>query len=159
MAVITHPDLSTDFIKAKLLGDATLMALTVTQNGVARAVQGVYYMVAPQEVENPYPCVIIEQPLFLRAAQHLNCNGVFIAQATFSQDVIAQARDVEADDAGLRAIRARIKVLLEGQGGAVTGGNISQCKVRGYSPDIRRDNGSYIYSGIRISFEIATQVT
>jgi hypothetical protein len=155
----TNPDLASDWVKATLQGDATLMALTVTQNGVARAVQGVYYMVAPQETEYPYPCIIINQPILWRLPQNLRCNGRWISQATFLQDVRCLARDVEPNDSGLRAIRARVQALLEGQGGAVTGGNINSCVVDSFPPDTRSDKGAYIYSESIITFKIATQVT
>jgi hypothetical protein len=159
MSAIVHPDVSTDWIRATLSGDATLMALTVTQNGVARPVQGVHYLVAPQESENPYPCIIINQPILRYLPQNLRCNGRFITSATFLQDVRCVGRDVEPDDAGLRAIRARVKTLLEGQTGTVTGGLVTSTVVNGFPTDSRDDKGSYIYSETMITFQIATQLT
>lgn len=135
------------------------MAMTVTQNGVARAVQGVFYMMAGQENEYPYPCIIVNQPILRFLPQHLQCNGVYIAQATFLQDVRCIARDVEPNNSGLRTIRARVKTLLEGYSGAVTGGTVSSCIVDGFPPDSRYDNGGFIYSESLITFRITTQTT
>lgn len=159
MSAIVHPDISTAYLKAKLLADATLLALTVTQNGVARLVQGVNYLVAPQETENPYPCIIINQPILWSLPQHLQCNGIWIASATFRQDVRCVGRDVEPNDSGLLAMRARVKTVVEGTQGTVTGGVVSSCAVKGFPPDSRYDHGSYIYSEVFITFEITTQTT
>lgn len=156
---VTHPSIATSWVKAILSADATLLALTVTQNSAARAVQGVYYLIAPQETAYPYPCVIINQPILRFLPQNLRCNGRFITSATFLQDVRCVARDVEPDDAGLVAMLDRVKTLLEGQQGTVTGGLVSSCVVDGFPPDSRIDKGSYIYSEIAITFQIATQVT
>lgn len=157
-AVIAHPDVSTDWIRATLLADATLMAMTVTIGGEARVLQGIFYMIAPQEQEFPYPCIIINQPVTHQLAQPMHANGPYISQAGFLQDVRICARDVEPDNAQLRAIRARVMTLLEGQNGTVTGGRTNHCVVRSFTPDQRLDRGSYIYVEIGVTFHISTQV-
>lgn len=155
--VICHPDLAKDWLKAQV-NVSGLTALTVTVNGTARSVQGVYNLVAPQETPNPYPCVIIESPVLVYMPQQLHCNGRYISQASFDIDMRFVARDVEPDDSGLRSLRAKAIELCEGQNGTVTGGRINSCIVRTFLPDQRLDKGTYIYTEISVTFRVAAQV-
>lgn len=159
MPSITEPDASTAWILAALQADATLMAMQVTVNGVARTLQGVFYMAASQEVENPYPNIIVETPFQKTLAQRMHPNGWRISQAALMHDIAVQARDVEPNDSGLKAIRARIITVLAGQSGTVTGGRTNGCQVDTYTPDQRIDKGTYIYSRIGVTFQVNAQVS
>jgi hypothetical protein len=161
VAVVAHPDIAKTFLTEKL-NVAGLLALTVTTFGAARAVQGVFYMIAPQEQPNPYPNVIINTPITIAAAPPICINGLVFSQATFEIDVRVGAKDVEPDDAGLLAIRAKVIELAHAKSGAVTGGRVNSCAVysaRPFTPAQRVDKGTYIYSEIGVTFRVAAEVS
>lgn len=157
MATKTHPDIAVDWVREKL-NVSELLDLTVTVAGEAREVQGVFYLAAPQETANPYPAVIINQPLYANIAQRLQINGPWITAAVFEVEVRIAGRDVEPDDSGLRAIRAKVQELCEGQNGTVTGGRVDKCIVWPSSPDQRNDKGNFIYSDCFIKFRVGVQL-
>ncbi len=158
---IAHPDISTDWLRGVLTGDATLMAMQVTINGTPQTLKGVFYMRVPQELEisEAYPCVIVNQPISNALALLKKPNGPLVASAGFLQDVRVAARDVEPDSAEMRAIRARIIELLEGGFGVVAGGRVGACAIDRFLPDQRFDRGGYVYSEIGVTFVLDSQLT
>lgn len=159
MPSIVEPDASTAWILATLQADAVLTAMQVTVNGALRTLQGVFYMAAPQETENPYPSIIVESPYQDTLAQRMHPNGWPIGQASLMHDVAVHVRDVEPNDSALKAIRARAITVLAGKSGTVTGGRTNGCLVDSFPPDQRIDKGSYIYTRIGVTFKVAAQVT
>lgn len=157
-AAIIEQDIPLRYIKPILQNDSTLMAMEVDVQGTARALQGVFYKVAPQDVENPFPCIVIQSPFRLQLPRRMIPLGPQLFGAAFGIDVAIQARDVEPDDADLLAMRGRIRFLLEGTRGNVTGGTAWACWVEDFMPDDRQDKG-YIFTQIGLTFGVGAQVT
>lgn len=156
-AALTELDLIRTAVAARLSGDATLMAMTVSVNGVARALQGVFYRAASQESENPYPNITHNYvALDAVPAARMRPNGPRRSHVPLLWDVAIEARDVESE--ALAAMLARIDFLLEGYAASVTGGRIF--RIAYAAPfEIRIDRGAYIYTKVGITYSISAQVS
>jgi hypothetical protein len=157
-ALITEADVSTDAIIATLSGDSELNNIELTVNGTQRKLQGVFYLVAPQEQSYPYPSVIVNQPITRSTGQRMHPNGPQLVALESLQQVWLQARDVEPNDANLRRMRARVIALLAGKTIAVTGGRAISCRIENFPADQRVDNGDYVYTRTGVTFLIAAQL-
>lgn len=154
VAAITHQDVPIDAIRAALTGDIVLGAMTVAE----RALQGVYLLAVPQEESGAGPSIVIGPPITHDLSQRKHPNGPNLIAADFITDVMIHIRDVEVDDAGLRAMRKQIIGLLEGRRIAVDGGEAFTITIYDYPSPQRVDNGTYIFSAIGVIFLVAAQV-
>ena len=152
-ATVTHPDVATDRLMQVLAGDSILMNIEVTMlNSLGtleqRKIQGVYYITAPQEPNNVYPCVIINAPILHDSSYNKSPNAPQeIGISDFLQTVRFAFRDVEPDDAKAREMRARGTEILPGLT-VTSDGWICSFSFREWLVDKRQDNGTYIYSEI-----------
>lgn len=156
-AALTEVDLIRAAVKARLEGDATLMAMTVNVNGAARTLQGVFYKAALQEVENPYPNITHNYvALDAAPASRMRPNGPYRRHVPLLWDVAIEARDVEPED--LAAMLAQMDFLLDGYSASVTGGRIFRV-VYAQPFEIRIDRGTYIYTKAGITYSMSAQVS
>jgi hypothetical protein len=161
VAEIVEQDVPVLYIAPILAADTTLMTMPITVRGIARTLQGVFDQSIPQELDNPYPCIVIQSPYQLQRPGRAYPNGPPLQGAAFGVDVTIQARDVDTSDVGygqLRAARKRIKRLLEGTRGLIDGGKAATVWVESYPPFQREDKGNYIFTQLGITFGIGAEV-
>src|ERR1051326_3289025 len=148
-ATVTHPDVATTTLMQLLADDSELMNIEVEIRGEPKKIQDVHYMKIQQEVTNPYPAIIVNQPITHDFDTNKSPNGPQeIPIADFIQTIRFAVREVEPRDSQLLAMRARGLAVLIGK--TITIGAEWICSFTFYHwmPDLRGDKGKGLYSEI-----------
>jgi hypothetical protein len=156
---ITHADVSRVAILQVLLADDELMSIEVTIRGEAKTLTDIFYIIAPQDTVDVYPCGVLNPPITHEMARRKQPNGPPIAALESLQDLWFAGLDVEPTDAGLVAMKARaVEVMQAAPSIDIPGGRLISCVVQNFPPDQRFDKGKGVRSRTGVTFFVTTQL-